>query len=987
MSGIISLKLKFQKSKLNKLVLKEPIDINILNKLINSSLLKTNFNNKYSGALYENEKKQLIEYRKLVKDGYAYIKYNQVENMNIGRVTPQRALGLFSIRREIRQTLSKNSLVDIDIENCHPQILYQICKQNKIKCKYLTEYVNNRDNNLEEVKTTYKVDRESAKKLFIQLMYFGSFDSWRKDINNESTDKPTKFIKKFQEELKTIGDIIVNENPDLVKLVKDRKAEKNITSFNLKGSVCSYFLQEHENRILEELYFYCVKKGYITKKIAVLCADGFMIPKDNYNKNMLSEFNILIKDTFNLDLTFTQKEMTQDYLNILDDSIITNPTFKPYVPITTDITIKQINMNHKYVNDSQYDGNQLTQQIYDAHSTIIIKSTTGTGKTTSIAELFRKDASKKIISIIPRISLANQHKDTFKKKGTLLLSYLNDNYEKDLNVYEDNVVVCINSLLKLQNLPDDIIQNSIIYIDEIASFIESLVDNETLNRNLKKINILLMKLIKKAHKVIVSDAIINDAVFELLKHRDDSTKVYIKNEYIKYKNVNAIRIKNENVFLTMIKQKIINNEPFLFPCDSCKAITEFYIECLNISPEQLKEKFILVTADTKIKINNASTELKDKFVFYSPSITYGVDFQTEEPQDVFNYIVGQSIQPSGFFQQTTRTRNIKNLYYYCDDLTTEAKFNDVDEVKTHYKNIINITDTNLVNLSVSINENDEEAVIENTFFNLFCYNEYVKDVYGTNKLKHFEELLKNNGFTVSELGDDKKMEKDEKERLKKLRVDYNDNLFDEFLNADVTERENIKFTNFKEHINVFNLQTKTNDELNIIKECISNKYYFNDVLNYNRLQKSDEYIINKIKNIDDNSYKCKTYKNVWKKTQLLKNILQINNIELFTFPTDIQVINFPSELFEQYKIIYNSPKAMLPTNKQQFIKFLVDTYKNLMPTVKLIKTESTQLNERGIRSRVYNYNFIKETITELNQIIEIYGFNKPDVSDFDDEII
>ena len=78
------------------------------------------------------------------------------------------------------------------------------------------------------------------------------------------------------------------------------------------------------------------------------------------------------------------------------------------------------------------------------------------------------------------------------------------------------------------------IKNSIIYIDEVASFIESLTDNETMTKTLKKIYLLLMKLIKNAYKVIVSDALINDAVLELLKYRTDEDKIFIVNSYKKF---------------------------------------------------------------------------------------------------------------------------------------------------------------------------------------------------------------------------------------------------------------------------------------------------------------------------------------------------------------------------------------------------------------------------------------------------------------------
>ena len=79
-----------------------------------------------------------------------------------------------------------------------------------------------------------------------------------------------------------------------------------------------------------------------------------------------------------------------------------------------------------------------------------------------------------------------------------------------------------------------------------------------------------------------------------------------------------------------------------------------------------KDKFILITADTSKIINNASNEFKNKFVFYSPSITTGINFFIEEKQDVFLFIKGNTISPSLSFQQATRTRNINKLFYHSN---------------------------------------------------------------------------------------------------------------------------------------------------------------------------------------------------------------------------------------------------------------------------------------------------------------------------------
>ena len=53
-------------SKLNNLTLYEPVDVKILDKLINSDLLKVTFNNPLCAG-YENEKQYLCCYKKLIK--------------------------------------------------------------------------------------------------------------------------------------------------------------------------------------------------------------------------------------------------------------------------------------------------------------------------------------------------------------------------------------------------------------------------------------------------------------------------------------------------------------------------------------------------------------------------------------------------------------------------------------------------------------------------------------------------------------------------------------------------------------------------------------------------------------------------------------------------------------------------------------------------------------------------------------------------------
>jgi hypothetical protein len=202
----IELSLQSQESCLNGITLYEPINIEVLNKLISSDLLLETFHSPFAEFSYSNEKEQLISYGKLIKNGMAKVIYNKIKDISFGRVSPNKALGLFQIRRQIRHTLAKGKFVDIDIENCHPAILLQICQQNKIECKYLKDYVENRSDYLKIIIEKYEVTRDQAKKLFIQLLYFGSFESWAFDLN---INLPVlSKITKFKNEIQKIGNII-----------------------------------------------------------------------------------------------------------------------------------------------------------------------------------------------------------------------------------------------------------------------------------------------------------------------------------------------------------------------------------------------------------------------------------------------------------------------------------------------------------------------------------------------------------------------------------------------------------------------------------------------------------------------------------------------------------------------------------------------------------------------------------------------------------
>jgi hypothetical protein len=275
-----------------------------------------------------------------------------------------------------------------------------------------------------------------------------------------------------------------------------------------------------------------------------------------------------------------------------------------------------------------------------------------------------------------------------------------------------------------------------------------------------------MKIILNCKKLILTEAIINDNVFNIIAKRTDN-KIFIRNTFKKYDGINAIQYNDENKFLSFISSEVQKNSYFLFGCDSNDIITKYYTECAKYS-----DNCILITADTKFKLEDVNEQFKNKFVFYSPSITCGVDFNINEKQNVFLYIKGDTIEPCDSFQQITRTRNIKNVYFYIQDRkSNNPKYINMEDCKEDFK-LIAFSHSKLCNLCSSIDENDDIKFNENTFFKLFVYNEYVNDIYESNKERHFKNILLKNGFKLHSLYNTKSATKATKEKLFTNKEEY-----------------------------------------------------------------------------------------------------------------------------------------------------------------------------------------------------------------------
>ena len=285
----INLTVSLKPTIFNNLKLNECPNVIKIKKLISSNFIN------------DDEKKQLKKILKKVKNNILEVEYKNKKGF--GRV--YNPYSSSSLSKKIRHTIY-DTYVDIDIVNCSFSILVSVCGKNNIKCKYLKQYVDDRENKINELSFHYNTKKEYIKELFIILLNSGSFKNWALQHNIISDE--TEFIKKIRKEIKKITENIINNNPKLLKLAE--KEDKQ----NLKGSVVSNFIHIYESQILETVYLYCIKNGYIINNECSLAFDGFLIKNNNFKDELLKELEEEVKIKLGLSIKYKQKQMNEGFI-------------------------------------------------------------------------------------------------------------------------------------------------------------------------------------------------------------------------------------------------------------------------------------------------------------------------------------------------------------------------------------------------------------------------------------------------------------------------------------------------------------------------------------------------------------------------------------------------------------------------------------------------------------------------------------------------
>jgi hypothetical protein len=183
--------------------------------------------------------------------GKVRVLYRFSENSFIpgrGRLYPI-APSLVYLPKHIRNTFCRHSHLDID--NCHPTLIWQFAGKHNLPHSATKEYCDNRSAKLEDIQQRCNCNREQAKNLVLVIMYGGSIASWIrtwKFLAAVAARVPA-WVKELERETRAAGQYIF-EN---VEVLMGIRPSSNFSARDDQGLAIieneDWFMQETEAKL------------------------------------------------------------------------------------------------------------------------------------------------------------------------------------------------------------------------------------------------------------------------------------------------------------------------------------------------------------------------------------------------------------------------------------------------------------------------------------------------------------------------------------------------------------------------------------------------------------------------------------------------------------------------------------------------------------------------------------------------------------------
>lgn len=207
-------------------------------------------------------------------DNNLKVEYGFVENKDFGRLQ-SKTPSIQRLYNGFRGLLCDGVTYDLDMNNCHPHIIMNLCKKHKIPCYNIQKYIDNREPYLKAVMDELNISRAEAKALYLTCI---NKEHLTTKIKNKVI-KNNDFIEFDKETSNIINSLFDIYKKDFFKYVE--KAE-----YNQKGKLVNLVLCKIENEYLNKALEYLKSENI---EVCTLMFDGCMIYKGDYDINNITK--------------------------------------------------------------------------------------------------------------------------------------------------------------------------------------------------------------------------------------------------------------------------------------------------------------------------------------------------------------------------------------------------------------------------------------------------------------------------------------------------------------------------------------------------------------------------------------------------------------------------------------------------------------------------------------------------------------------------
>ena len=502
-------------------------------------------------------------------------------------------------------------LRDIDVDNCFPVLLYQICKKHGLELSAMKEYVDRREEILQDAMERYGVKRGVAKTMFLIEMHGGwYFTAMMRDhgfTREQSKTIKFPFMKRFKHDVERAFDTL--QHIDEFKTVYTEVMD-DVDKKNKRGTFISYICQDAESNVISNCVKACDEWGY---DVSTLVFDGFMVKWDDVADNRrhatmdeyLKDISKYVLDSTGFDLGFSNKSLDlkpSDLRRLSPDNYIKQDHFG--------FRTTKIGLADMPVVETKSGPRAVMKPFTDEYRVTCVTAGMFLGKsTTSKAYLKRvlEDPSATAIALSVRKQQARTLKGDLSELGFR-------HYRDDLSVSgKGRVIFQYESIHKLL---DDLLAGSLRYdyviLDESHSILKNIV-SETNKNNLKASAETIKLILQMSKKVLCLDADngYDATVPEYLGSIFDSADI----EHLHYTHQGLKRkvvYTDEHTWRSTLLDDMANNRNAMVCFKSCKKLMAWYNTVIDdeFYINEAGEK-VEVKLGVKFAVKSFSSESKD----------------------------------------------------------------------------------------------------------------------------------------------------------------------------------------------------------------------------------------------------------------------------------------------------------------------------------------------------------------------------------------